>query len=71
MSNQSTESTLGGFIAGILLTMIGFMLITVAGVGLLADAREQIAICQESLPRNEHCVLVAVPEKADKAVTQQ
>lgn len=62
MSNQSTQSTLGGFIAGILLTMIGFMLVTSAGVGLLADAREQIELCEKSLPRTDHCVLVAVPK---------
>ena len=33
----------------------------------LADLKEKIAQCESTLPRNETCVLVAVPERKKEA----
>jgi len=49
-----------------------FIIITtlalIAGLGLFSEFKraEQIVECEKELPRNEHCVLIAVEEKQSK-----
>lgn len=56
--------------AGVIVVIIFFGLMGVGLVSLLMSAtgsfyhQKVLAACEESLPRNEHCVLMAVPESA-------
>lgn len=35
----------------------------VAHVGILGDAKDAVNVCEAELPRDQHCVIVAVPEE--------
>ena len=59
--NTDTDKFMTGAMAGVAVVVVGLMVLTASGVGALAEYKQSIAECEETLPRNQRCHIIAVP----------
>jgi ribose 5-phosphate isomerase len=52
------------FVLALIITVL-ILLGVVIGIGSGATNYEILTACEAELPRNEHCILIAVPEKGE------